>query len=90
MASLRAHFYDIAVRLAVKARLSGQSDIAAIRRAFDRDTFRPPPGVAFTPGELGGVPGEWAEGRTGRSGAPPCSTSTAAVSSPVRPGCIAP
>ncbi|GJE78025.1 alpha/beta hydrolase [Methylorubrum suomiense] len=65
MASLRAHFYDIAVRLAVKARLSGQSDIAAIRRAFDRDTFRPPPGVAFTPGELGGVPGEWAEGEDG-------------------------
>ncbi|MFY9289792.1 MAG: alpha/beta hydrolase [Methylorubrum rhodinum] len=61
MASLRAHLYDVAVRLAVKARIGGQSDIGAIRRAFDRETFPAPLGVAFTPGELGGVAGEWAE-----------------------------
>lgn len=61
MASLRAHLYDVAVRLAVKARSGRQSDIAAIRRAFDRETFPAPLGVAFTPGELGGVAGEWAE-----------------------------
>ncbi|GAB6845296.1 acetyl esterase/lipase [Methylorubrum rhodinum] len=65
MASLRAHLYDVAVRLAVKARIGGQSDIAAIRRAFDRETFPAPLGVAFTPGELGGVAGEWAEGQGG-------------------------
>ncbi|WP_232631008.1 alpha/beta hydrolase [Methylobacterium sp. Leaf118] len=61
MASLRAHVYDLAVRLAVKARLGGEVDVAAIRRAFDRATFPPPPGLRVTPGELGGVPGEWIE-----------------------------
>lgn len=61
MASLRAHLYDLAVRLAVKARLGGEADVAAIRRAFDRAAFPPPPGVRFTPGALGGVPGEWVE-----------------------------
>ncbi len=65
MASLRAHFYDIAVRMAVKARIGRERDIVAIRRAFDRETFPSPPGVDFTPGELGGVAGEWAEGRDG-------------------------
>ncbi|SFK30876.1 alpha/beta hydrolase [Methylorubrum salsuginis] len=65
MASLRAHFYDIAVRVAVKARVGRQSDIGAIRRAFDRETFPSPLGIAFTPGELGGVPGEWAQSEGG-------------------------
>ncbi|WP_342151132.1 alpha/beta hydrolase [Methylorubrum sp. SB2] len=70
MASLRAHFYDIAVRVAVKARIGRERDIAAIRRAFDRETFPAPLGVAFTPGELGGVAGEWAEAEGGSTECP--------------------
>ena len=69
MASLRAHLYDLAIRLAVKGRLGGTHDVFAIRRAFERAQFPAPSGVAFTRGTVGGVPGEWAqaEGRdTGR------------------------
>lgn len=65
MASLRAHLYDLTIRLAVKARLGGSVDVEAIRRAFDRAAFPSPAGVAFTPGTLGGVPGEWAWAGTG-------------------------
>lgn len=61
MASLRAHLFDLTIRLAVKARLGGSADVATIRAAFDRNPFPPPPGVAFSPGEVGGVPGEWAQ-----------------------------
>lgn len=61
MASLRAHLYDLAIRLAVKRRLGKTLDVLAIRRAFESARFPEPPGVAFTPGEVGGVPGEWAQ-----------------------------
>lgn len=61
MASLRAHIYDLAIRLAVKRRLGRTLDIYAIRRAFEGARFPTPAGVAFTPGTVGGVPGEWAQ-----------------------------
>ena len=61
MASLRAHLYDLTIRLAVKGRLGGTHDVYAIRRAFEGARFPTPAGVAFTPSEVGGVPGEWAE-----------------------------
>ena len=68
MASLRAHLLDLGIRLAVKTRLGGDVDVARIRRAFDREVFPRPAGVAFTPGRLGGVPGEWAETAAPRAG----------------------
>lgn len=61
MASLRAHLYDLAIRLAVKRRLGRTLDIYAIRRAFESARFPAPAGVAFTAGTVGGVPGEWAQ-----------------------------
>ncbi|CAO4142908.1 alpha/beta hydrolase [Methylorubrum aminovorans] len=61
MASLRAHIYDLAIRLAVKRRLGRTLDVYAIRRAFEGARFPTPAGVAFTPGTVGGVPGEWAQ-----------------------------
>ena len=61
MASLRAHIYDLAIRLAVKRRLGRTLDVYAIRRAFEGARFPAPAGVAFTPGVVGGVPGEWAQ-----------------------------
>ncbi|CAO4182331.1 alpha/beta hydrolase [Methylorubrum aminovorans] len=61
MASLRAHIYDLAIRLAVKRRLGRTLDVYAIRRAFEGARFPAPAGVAFTPGTVGGVPGEWAQ-----------------------------
>jgi acetyl esterase/lipase len=75
MASLRAHIYDLAIRLAVKRRLGRTLDVYAIRRAFEGARFPAPAGVAFTPGTVGGVPGEWAQAEgvqaKGVSGAPP-------------------
>lgn len=70
MPSLRAHLFDLTMRLAVKARLGREADVERIRRTFDRAAFPAPVGVAFTPGELGGVPGEWAraEGGNGAAG----------------------
>ncbi|UGB25399.1 alpha/beta hydrolase [Methylorubrum sp. B1-46] len=61
MASLRAHIYDLAIRLAVKRRIGRTLDVYAIRRAFEGARFPAPAGVAFTPGVVGGVPGEWAQ-----------------------------
>lgn len=61
MASLRAHIYDLAIRLAVKRRLGRTLDVYAIRRAFEGARFPAPAGVAFTAGTVGGVPGEWAQ-----------------------------
>lgn len=70
MASLRAHLYDLTIRLAVKGRLGGTLDVYAIRRAFEGARFPTPAGVAFTPGEVGGVPGEWAEAEGAKSERP--------------------
>ena len=70
MASLRAHIYDLAIRLAVKRQLGRTLDVYAIRRAFEGARFPAPAGVAFTPGTVGGVPGEWAQAE-GTSGERP-------------------
>ncbi|CAO4138791.1 Monoterpene epsilon-lactone hydrolase [Methylorubrum aminovorans] len=70
MASLRAHIYDLAIRLAVKRRLGRTLDVYAIRRAFEGARFPAPAGVAFTAGTVGGVPGEWAQAE-GTSGERP-------------------
>ncbi|QIJ76769.1 alpha/beta hydrolase fold domain-containing protein [Methylobacterium sp. NI91] len=70
MASLRAHLYDLAIRLAVKRRLGRTLDIYAIRRAFEGARFPAPVGVAFTAGTVGGVPGEWAQAEGARDGRP--------------------
>lgn len=59
MASLRAHLLDLTVRLGVKTRLGRAPDVARIRAVF-ASGFPPSPGAVFAPGELGGVPGEWA------------------------------
>jgi monoterpene epsilon-lactone hydrolase len=60
--SLRAHLFDWIIRWQVKPKLArAAGDVAAIRRIFDQTGFPDPPGVVFRPGEVGGVPGEWAE-----------------------------
>lgn len=59
MASLRAHLFDLMVRLGVKTRLGRRPDIARIRAVFGQKGFPPSPLAIFTPGRLGGVSGEW-------------------------------
>ena len=59
MASLKAHLFDAIVRYNVRTRLGPSPDIATIRASFNRKNFPDPPGVAYVPGEVGGIPGEW-------------------------------
>ncbi|TGD98397.1 alpha/beta hydrolase [Methylobacterium nonmethylotrophicum] len=62
MPSLRAHLFDWIIRRQVKPKLArAAGDIAAVRRIFDQASFPDPPGIVFRPGEVGGIPGEWAE-----------------------------
>ncbi|GJD51669.1 Monoterpene epsilon-lactone hydrolase [Methylobacterium crusticola] len=71
MASLRAHIFDCMVRWQVKPKLARHmDDVAAVRRIFDQTGFPDPPGIAFRPGRVGGVAGEWAE-RAGLPAAAP-------------------
>jgi acetyl esterase/lipase len=61
MASLQAHLADALVRIQIKHRLTGRSDLATVRRVLGSAAMAPPRGVAFTPAALGDVGGEWAE-----------------------------
>lgn len=65
MASLRAHLYDWMIRFGVRARFGNTPDVAKVREVLDRAAFPDPPGVAFTPGRVGGIPGEWVEAEAG-------------------------
>jgi acetyl esterase/lipase len=60
--SWQARLATFVVRRRVKPALADMRDIAAVRRAFDRPMVAPK-GVRYTPATLGGVPGEWVEGR---------------------------
>ena len=60
MASLQAHFLDLVVRLQFKRRMSGNTDLASVRRALQQGSLPEPSGVTFTPATVGGIAGEWA------------------------------
>src|ERR1700722_2833435 len=66
MASWQAHFFSTLLRLTVKRKLRGERDVARVRRVLVSRPFVLPHGVRLTPGEVGGVPGEWAESDTTR------------------------
>ncbi len=62
MPSLRAHVFDWIIRWQVKPKLArAAGDVAAVRRIFDQANFPDPPGIVFREGQVGGIPGEWAE-----------------------------
>lgn len=62
MASWQAHALDLLMRVNVKWRMRGATDIEKVRRALAGGVPKPQPGVTFRPDTLGGVAGEWAEG----------------------------
>ncbi|MBE7942467.1 MULTISPECIES: alpha/beta hydrolase fold domain-containing protein [Ramlibacter] len=64
MASWQARIASGLVRVRVRRALGDLSDVARIRRAFSRP-LPAPRGARFTPGEVGGVPGEWVEAVSG-------------------------
>jgi monoterpene epsilon-lactone hydrolase len=61
MASWQAHLFSALYRLTLKPRLKRARDIARIRILLAPKPSPLPRGVRLTPGEVGGMPGEWAE-----------------------------
>lgn len=57
---LRAHAFGVMVRVGMRWRFGRAADAAAFRRVVDREPFSQPAGVAFAPGSVGGIAGEWA------------------------------
>ncbi len=67
MTSLRARFFNFALRHTVKRGLAKSRTPQDVRRVFDSARSFPPRGVTFTPTTLGGVPGEWVEAKAAPS-----------------------
>jgi acetyl esterase/lipase len=61
MASLQAYILDVVMRIQVKRRLRGVSDIGTVRRVLAGGTLPLPAGINFRPGTVGGITGEWVE-----------------------------
>ena len=59
MASLQAHLLDLIVRVQFKRKMSGDTDLASVRRALQAGRLPVPRGVNFTRSIVGGVAGEW-------------------------------
>jgi epsilon-lactone hydrolase len=70
MATIRARLVNFGLRHFVKRRLAACKTPQDVRQVFGGSIAFSPRGVTFTAGELGGVPGEWAEA----SGATPRAT----------------
>jgi monoterpene epsilon-lactone hydrolase len=66
MASWQAHLFSTLLRFTLKRKLKGTRDVARVRRLLVSRPFVLPAGVRLTPGEVGGVAGEWAESETTR------------------------
>lgn len=64
MTSIRARFVNFVLRHTVKRGLAAARTPYDVRRVFNSARPLVPRGAAFTPGTLGGVPGEWAEAKT--------------------------
>lgn len=60
MASWQAHLLDALVRVRIKRRLNGNPDLRRARAVLGRRPLPGPGGAVFSPGEAGGIPGEWA------------------------------
>ncbi len=65
MASLRAYFGAWTVRRRVKVPLSAAKSVEDVRRILGGPGFPDPTDVTFTPGTMGGIPGEWIRPQAG-------------------------
>jgi len=61
MASWQAYVFSTLLKYTFKPKLKGARDVARVRRVMSPRPFALPLGVRLTPGEVGGVAGEWAE-----------------------------
>jgi monoterpene epsilon-lactone hydrolase len=62
MASWQAHLAVWVIKWRVKRRLRGVRDYRVARKILNPDPYRVQADVRITPGQVGGVPGEWVEG----------------------------
>jgi acetyl esterase/lipase len=58
MASWQAHVLDAVLRVTVKRRMRGNTDLASVRAILESGQLPVPPGVTFRPYWLAGIPGE--------------------------------
>jgi acetyl esterase/lipase len=68
MASWQAHLLSTVLRLQVKRKLRGQTNIAEVRAALDAVKHRVPKGVVAQDRRLGGIDGEWLVAAEGAAG----------------------
>lgn len=68
MASWQAHVLDLVVRLMIKRRMKGITDIKKVRAALGGREAPIPPDIRYREAHMGGVAGEWLE--HAESGAP--------------------
>jgi acetyl esterase/lipase len=68
MASWQAHLAVWVIKWRVKRKLRGVRDYRVARKILNPDPYKVPADVHISPGQVGGVPGEWAQG-TGTSNA---------------------
>jgi acetyl esterase/lipase len=61
MASLQAYCFSSLLKWRLKPRLRIERDLSRMRKLLTPPPFAVPPPVRITPGEVGGVPGEWVE-----------------------------
>ncbi len=64
MAQIRARLLVGILKLVVKRQMMGTPDVRRIRKAFDVALFGAPHGISVTPASVGGVKGEWLQGRS--------------------------
>jgi len=60
MASWQAHLLDFVMRIQVKRKLHGKTDLEEVRRLLAGGAMPVPAGVTFRPDTVGGIAGEWA------------------------------
>jgi monoterpene epsilon-lactone hydrolase len=66
MPSWQAHIAVLLLKQSFKASLRAAPDVAKVRKLFSPPAVRIPLGARFTPGEMGGISGEWVEGAHSR------------------------
>jgi len=63
MASWQAHVSAWVVKWRVKRKLRGVRDYRVARKILRPDPYKVPASIRISPSQVGGVPGEWVEGR---------------------------
>ena len=61
MASFQAYFLDFIIRVQIKRKMKGLTDVDRVRRLLEAGKLPVPKDVTFRQDTVGGIPGEWVE-----------------------------